>query len=124
MHHKSTVIIEHKGIEIIYIDYQNLKKAEEFEKKVKATVERAKFYRENDIKDLLVLTDLRGAFIVGEASKYLKESTKLGKPFVKKSAVIGITGAKKVILNIINRFSGYQTKAFDTAEEAKDWLIR
>ena len=123
MYHKSTTIIEHKGVKIVYLDYRNLKKTEDFKRKVHATIERTKFYEENNISDLLVLTDLTDSFIVGDASKYLKQSTKLGKSFVKKSAVIGITGAKKVILNIINVFSGYQTKAFDTAEEAKDWLI-
>ncbi len=120
---KNTVIINHQGKDLVYLDYRGLKKTEEFKEKVTATIERTKFYKENNIKNLLVLTDLTDSFIFGDAPKYLKESTKLGKPFVMKSAVIGITGAKKIILNIINAFSGYQTKAFSTIEEAKDWLV-
>ena len=121
--HKSTTVIEHKGKQIVYLDYRFLKTPEEFEAKVSDTMERSKFYEENDIRGLLVLTDLSGSFIFGDAPKYLKESTKLGRDFVAKSAVVGITRAKRVLLNLVNSFSGYQTKAFLTIEEAKDWLV-
>lgn len=121
---KNTTIISHKGKDIAYLDYRNLKKPSDFKIKVGETLERTKYYYENNIKDILVLTDLTGSFIFGDAPKYLKESTKLGKPFVKKSAVIGISGTKRVLLNMINVFSGYRTKAFSTIEEAKDWLVK
>ena len=122
-HHPSTIKIEHKGVDIAYLDYRNLKMPADFSTKVKETMERIVFYQENKIDNILVLTDLTGSFIFGDATKYLKESTKLGRPFIKKSAVIGISGAKKVLLNMINVFSGYQTKAFSSIEEAKDWLV-
>ena len=123
MHHKDSITIIHKGKEIIYIDYRNLKDADEYEKKVEVTIERTKFYKENNINNLLVLTDLTGSIISGDVPKYLKKSTRIGRPYVKKSAVIGIVGAKKVFLNIVNVFSGYQTKAFLTIEDAKEWLV-
>ena len=121
---KNSTIIEHKGKKIAYLDYRNLKKPDDFKAKVGETIERTNYYYDNNIKDILVLTDLTGSFIYGDAPKYLKQSTKLGKPFVKKSAVIGLSGAKRVILNMINVFSGYQTKAFSSIEEAKDWLAK
>ncbi len=121
---ETTIVIEHKGVKIAYLDYRNLKKPEEFKAKVGETFERIKYYTENNIKDILILTDLTGSFIYGESQKHLKESTKMGRNFVKKSAVIGISGGKKILLNMINTFSGYQTRAFNTIEEAKDWLVK
>ncbi|MEA2042437.1 MAG: STAS/SEC14 domain-containing protein [Bacteroidota bacterium] len=122
MYHKTTNIIKHKGKDIALLDYTNLKKPEQFAENVGKTIERIKYYKENNIKNLLVLTDLTGSFIYGEGLKYLKESTKLGRPFVKKSAVIGLSRSKKIMLNMINIFSGYETKAFSNKEDALDWL--
>jgi len=117
-------IITHKGEDIIYLDYHGLKKPEDFQDKVGETIKRTKYYLENGIKDILVLTDLSDSYIYGDAPKYLKESTKMARPFVKKSAVIGISGAKRILLNMVNLFSGYETKAFQTKEEAIDWLVK
>ena len=121
---EGTNIITHKGKDIIYLDYRGLKNPEEFKKKVGETIKRTEYYLENNIKDILVLTDLTDSYIYGEAPKFLKESTKLARPFVKKSAVIGISGAKRIFLNTVNMFSGYETKAFQTKEDALDWLIK
>ena len=117
-------VITYKGKDIIYLDYRGLKKPEEFQEKVGETIKRTKYYLENNIKDILVLTDLNDSYIYGNATKFLKESTKMARPFVKKSAVIGISGAKRILLNMVNLFSGYETKAFQTIEEAKDWLVK
>jgi hypothetical protein len=121
---EGTKIISHKEQDIIYLDYRGLKKPEEFQEKVGETIKRTKYYLENNIKDILVLTDLNDSYIYGNATKFLKESTKMARPFVKKSAVIGISGAKRILLNMVNLFSGYETKAFQTIEEAKDWLVK
>ena len=40
-----------------------------------------------------------------------------------KIAVVGITGIKKIFLNVYNQFIGGKTKAFETEEEAKEWLV-
>jgi hypothetical protein len=39
----------------------------------------------------------------------------------KKVAALGITGMKKVLLNAVTRAN---LKAFDSEEEAKDWLVK
>ncbi|MCK5536338.1 MAG: hypothetical protein KAI79_05890, partial [Bacteroidales bacterium] len=52
----------------------------------------------------------------------LREAGKLAKSITKKSATVGLSSAKKIILNSINTFSQAKIKAFDTVEEAKDWL--
>ncbi len=43
---------------------------------------------------------------------------------VEKTAVVGVTGLKKVLADAIAKFSGTHTKYFATKEEALDWLVR
>ncbi len=121
---EETKIITHKGKDIIYLDYRGLKHPDKFQEKVGETIKRTKYYLENNIKDILVLTDLNDSYIYGDATRFLKESTKMARPFVKKSAVIGVSGAKRILLNMVNLFSGYETKSFQTKDEALDWLVK
>jgi hypothetical protein len=52
----------------------------------------------------------------------MKEFTKHNKPYVKASAVVGISGIKKIIFHAVMLFSGRKIHACDTLEQAKDWL--
>jgi hypothetical protein len=44
------------------------------------------------------------------------------KPYFKASAVVGVKGGKKFLLDVFNRFSGLGVRPFDDIEEAKNWL--
>ncbi len=73
--------------------------------------------------DFLLLTDLTGAYLNMEA---MDAFVKLGRsidPYVKASAVVGMTGVRKRLVQLHNRLFSSQRTAFDTMDEAKDWLI-
>ena len=53
----------------------------------------------------------------------LKKNAIIAKPYAKKTAVIGVTKTQDVILTVVNMFSGFGIKPFNTVKEAKDWLI-
>ncbi|MFW9877795.1 MAG: hypothetical protein ACFFG0_32335 [Candidatus Thorarchaeota archaeon] len=42
---------------------------------------------------------------------------------MKKPAVLGLTGVKKIFLNIVNKFTRLNAKMCSTMQEAKEWLI-
>jgi hypothetical protein len=42
---------------------------------------------------------------------------------VHKTAILGITGARRALLDIVVRFSGMQVVPFDDVQKAKDWLV-
>lgn len=111
-------IITHHGKEILYVDYQGLKT----EEILNAMDEATEFaLRENrPLLRLSNMTDVYAVREVVEKAKYCGERTK---HLTLKRAAIGITGAKKVLLNAFNRFTGNGTKAFDSIESAKDWLV-
>jgi hypothetical protein len=71
---------------------------------------------------LLVLTDVTNARFDEHMSVRMKEFTKHNKPYVKASAVVEISGIKKIILDAVMLFSGRKIHACDTLDQAKEWL--
>ena len=52
----------------------------------------------------------------------LKDATKRDAAMVEKTAIVGITGLKRILADAIATFSGTQTRHFDTRREALEWL--
>ena len=74
--------------------------------------------------EFLLLTDVSRCLATDTALEALKRNTKDVNPYTKGSAVVGITGLRKFALDMVNRFSGMNTKSFNTHEEAKEWLSK
>ncbi|UCG78126.1 MAG: hypothetical protein JSV21_11320 [Nitrospirota bacterium] len=109
---------EHNGKPILLLDFSHCEP-----KEVLQTIEEAKpIISSRPENSLLVLTDVTNAHFNGEVSDALKHFTSHNKPYIKASAVIGITGLKQVIYQAVLLFSKRVIKSFDDAEAAKDWL--
>ncbi len=121
---KGARFIEYKGKEIYFVDYTNIKTTEEFLEVIKKTNAFREQARAMGKKDILLLVDFTGSYVYGEALDALKKSGKITKELTKKEAVVGVTGAKKILLQIAQVFTGMQLRPFDTVEEAKEWLVR
>jgi len=82
------------------------------------------FIEEQKSTDLLLLFDVTDASIFGDALSESKSFAKKIQPFRKKSALIGISGAKRVLLESVLLFSGGsgKVKSFETAAQAELWL--
>jgi hypothetical protein len=72
---------------------------------------------------VLLLVDLRNTVASGAVVELFKESSKLTASHVKKQAVIGISGFKRFLADVVARFSGQGMRLFDTEAEAMDWLV-
>ncbi len=114
--------IEHKGREIIYLDFSNMygddlvKLVHEFEQVVMTN---------KNNKHLCSLTNFANSHIFGDGLHEIKQVAKRVRPYLYKRAVIGITGAKMVLYKMVNFFAGgTPTKLFKTLEEAKDYLAK
>lgn len=111
--------LTYKGKEILYDDYRNLQ-ANEFPPLVNAiynlTLETGK-------KNLLIIVDVTDSYANKEAVEAFNIAAKDSKEITSKTAVLGITGLKKIFLNVVNKFSNIGAKPFDSIEEAKEWLI-
>lgn len=116
--------VEYKGKQIYFINYTNIKSETDFMAAIRETNEFRKKVMLDGKKDLLMLVDFTNSYVLGDVLKELKRSAAETKPITKKSAVVGITGSKKVLLNIVNSVTHIGSKPFDTIEEAKEWLIK
>jgi len=112
--------IEHKGKKILHINFADCKSNEvllvigQATAAIKTQAERSVF----------TLTDVTNTAFNTEVSEAMKEFVMHNKPYVVASAVVGVTGLKKIIYNAVMRFSGRKLTAFDSIAEAKDWLAK
>jgi hypothetical protein len=114
---------DYHGKAIISIDFADLKGqdlADEIEANRVAFLDLAK----SGHSEFLFVTDVSRCLVTDKALEAFKRNTKDVRPYTKGSAVVGITGLRKFALDLVNKFSGLNTKAFDTHETAKEWLIK
>ncbi|SMD36328.1 hypothetical protein SAMN04488029_2833 [Reichenbachiella faecimaris] len=111
-------LINHKGKEILYVDYTGMGKDE-----ILKVMDDATAYALELNRPMLRLSNMTDVFAVKEVVEKAKESGKTTNHLTIKRAAVGITGAKKVLFNAFNRFSGNNTRAFDSVDDAKDWLV-
>lgn len=112
--------ISYQGKEIIYLDYRGQTEEQmiEYLKEAERTI-----LQEN--KPYLTLTNISEAF----ATKgFLKQAGKLGERtghLTIKGAIVGVSGGKRVLLNVFNRlFAGKKgLKPFDSEKEAMEYLV-
>ena len=112
---------EYKGHKIILIDLKGVQP-----EGIKSRVEAAKkIVLASPPASVLLLTDFRNMRYDQERTDYAKQVSKDIKPCVKKSALLGIEGLKKIILQSMMIFSGRTNmKPFAEVQDALEWLIR
>ena len=112
--------ITHEDKDILYCDFSTLMT----KKFIELLDECYEFMKTKT--DLLVLFDVTNASVFGEAFDHAKDFAKKIQPFRKKSALIGISAPKQMLLKSILLFSGSAKKvqAFSTKEDALDWLAK
>jgi hypothetical protein len=104
---------------IVFVDYSNMKPAE-------LMAEAQKLHHEARTRlagqKFKVLVDVTGTMMNTESVQALKNSTKRDAAMIEKTAVVGVTGLKKVLADAIAKFSGTHTRHFDTKAQALSWL--
>ena len=113
--------ITYKDKEIYYIDYKGLLD-KELLNTIIVNVKKIEELGEKRGK-LLIIFDYTDTFASEEVMEYLKSNIEYLK-YIKKSAILGIIGIKKILLNVFNKLTNSHTVAFNTIEEAKDWLVK
>jgi hypothetical protein len=70
-----------------------------------------------------LLVDVRDTPGTPENVDLLKTSAVACRPHVTKTGVVGVTGYRRMIMRTISRLSGMPLMAFDSLDEAKNWLV-
>jgi len=74
-------------------------------------------------KSVTTLTIAGGGSFDKATISELMVLTRDNEPYVKKSAIVGISGLQRIVLQSVSAFSKREFKLFDDVEQAKDYLI-
>lgn len=72
---------------------------------------------------MLTLADFTGAEVDKTVATRIKEVTVLDRPYVKRSAWVGMESVPHVLYENIKSFSQREFPAFKTRDEAMEWLV-
>lgn len=67
--------------------------------------------------------DLRGTVASAEVVDLFKGSARTTKPYMQRLALVGITGLKRFLAEMVSRVSGQEMRLFDTEDDAYAWLL-
>jgi|SRR5579862_1590119 hypothetical protein len=112
--------IEHKGQQIMLVDFTNCSS-----KEVLAIVaEVREQIPEHPRNSLLTLADYTGSEVDKPVAMRIKETLVLDRPYVKRSAWVGTEHLPHVFYENFKSFSQREFPLFKTREEAMDWLVK
>jgi hypothetical protein len=111
--------IFHKGKEIIFVDYSNVKVEDEMISILNAHKEMVL----KDNKKHLFCADYAGSFT---PPKYMKEANRFlsdTKHLIIKGSFLGVTGAKSILLSSVIRLFNMNFRSFDDKNSALEYLV-
>lgn len=111
--------IMYKGKEILYINHENCK-----EDAMIKNLEEAEKIIFDDNKPHLQLINGINSYATPGFMKVANEFGKKTKDLTTKAAYIGLSGAKRILFMAYSRIVGSKIKAFETLEEAKEYLVK
>jgi hypothetical protein len=114
--------IEHKGKKIFYQDfsrqfYNSAAVKLELEEVQKVVISQPR-------NTVLVLSDFRDTAVGSDLLSSMNAASNATKDYVRKTAVLGVTGMKRKLADLLTALTGQQLKYFDNLEAAKDWLVQ
>lgn len=111
--------IKHKGKPIMLVDLSNCEA-----KEILLLLDEAqRTVARHERGSLLTLGDMTGAHIDRAVATRMKEVLVLDRPFVKRSAWVGVDSVPRVYFENMKTFTQRQLPSFKTREEAMDWLV-
>jgi hypothetical protein len=112
--------IEHLGKRVLFINYADCDIV-----MLKAVTEEMHRIISRELPNsVLTLNDVTGTSFDSESVSLLKSKVAANAPYVRRAAVIGITGLQRLIYEAVQRFSQRSIPLFDSREEALDWLVK
>lgn len=114
--------VMYKGKSILLVDFVDvdmLALSKEIQSNRDAVLQMGK----NGNTELLILTDISSVHIDVSALTEFKSVADAMRPYTKGSAIVGVHGIRKFMLDAVNQFAKMETKAFHTLDEGMEWLV-
>lgn len=110
--------VAHRGKQILIMDCSQLQPGD-FGPIIDECARKVQSKQHNSV---LTLTIAGGGRFDSDTVQRLQTLTKDNAPYVRKSAIVGITGLQHVVLTTVSLFSNRKFNLFNDLEEAKDFL--
>jgi hypothetical protein len=112
--------VTHRGRSILIADYSNITTRKEWEEMMLAEHELIATQPVASVRSLSILT---GSRLSPEVLEAMKGVTQKNKPHVKVSAIVGMNPLQReVLIKAVEREATRTWAAFDTVDDALDWL--
>lgn len=115
-----TRFIEHQGKRILLLDYAGVRDPDEALRAIQHSKE---VVARQPPGSLLVMTVVRDARYNAAVLQGMKELAAHNAPYVKASAVVGMSGLHRIAYQAVILFSKRNIKTFDHESDALDWLV-
>jgi hypothetical protein len=112
--------IEHNGRKIFYQDFSR-----NFYNSAAVKTELAEvqeIIKAQPLNSALILSDFRDTSVGRDLLPEMNAASAATKAHVHKTAVLGVTGMKRKLADLLTALTGQSFKYFDDIESAKDWL--
>ena len=114
--------IEYKGNKILFADYSGFEEdIDSLQKEVDTITDILVHEPEGSV---LLLVDVSNTAGTSKVVDTIKQSEFTVRPYVARTAVVGVEGYRRIFLRAVARFSGMELTPLNTLEEGKDWLIK
>lgn len=111
--------IEHAGRRVLFINYAHCDVA-----MLKAVAEEGHRVITREAPDsVLTLNDVTGTTFDKESVAVLQAMVAANAPYVRRAAVVGISGLQRLIYEGVQAFSRRRIPHFETRQEALGWLV-
>ena len=114
--------IEYNGKKILYQDFSR-----QFFNSTAVKAELAEVQRvviSQPLNSVLVLSDFRDTNVGSDLLSAMNSASAATKAHVQKTAVLGVSGMKRKLADLLTALTGQPLKYFDDIESAKSWLIQ
>jgi hypothetical protein len=117
----STSSFKGKTIYVMDVSHFRIQNRAEF----KRIVEHAKtVIQAQPLKSILIITDITDTNFDMDIVETFKEYAKHNNPFIKASALVGLSGMQKVIFFAVKTFTGRDFYLAKDFADAQEWLVR
>lgn len=114
--------IEYKGKKIFYLDYSNLLfNPEALEQEVNEVLAIMMQQPKHSVR---VLVNFQNTEVSSKGMAIINNSSKVGREYRYKTAILGVTGFKRTMGDMLVRIAGLAITYFDREEDALEWLVK
>lgn len=113
--------IEHRGKKIFYQDFsRNFFNSDAVRAEL---MEVQEVVLAEPLNSVLVLSDFRDTNVSSDLLTAMNAASAVTKAHVRRTAVLGVTGMKRRLADLLTALTGQPLRYFEDMEAAKDWLV-